>query len=133
MFHAFAPGPPMLDSLGLGELALIVIVALVFIDPSKIGTLARGFATLKRKWDAIQRDVKQQFDALALEENLKDSADAVRAAKAALRREALDAVRQLPSAEKALAADAARATLVAGDAYRGAATIALFSGTRDEI
>lgn len=123
----------MFDSLGLGELALIVIVALVFIDPSKIGTLARGFASLKRKWDAIQRDVKQQFDALALEENLKDSADAVRAAKAALRREALDAVRQLPSAEKALAADAARATLVAWDAYRSAATIALFSGTRDEI
>src|SRR5690606_32905168 len=133
MFHAFAPGPPMLDSLGLGELALIIIVALVFIDPSKIGTLARGFATMKRKWNAIQRDVKQQFDALALEESLKDSADAVRTAKAALRRDALDAVRLIPSADRALAAEAALKTLVDWDVYRNATTVALFSGTREEF
>ncbi len=123
----------MLDSLGLGELALIIIVALVFIDPSKIGTLARGFATMKRKWNALQRDVKQQFDALALEENLKDSADAVRNAKAALRREALDAVRSIPSADRALAANAALEVLVAWDVYRNASTIALFCGTREEL
>ncbi len=122
----------MFDSLGLGELALIIIVALVFIDPSKIGTLARGFATMKRKWNALQRDVKQQFDALALEENLKDSADAVRTAKAALRREALDAVRHIPSADKALAAEAALGRLLEWDVYRNAATVAMFAGTRDE-
>lgn len=123
----------MLDSLGLGELALIIIVALVFIDPSKIGTLARGFATMKRKWNAIQRDVKQQFDALALEENLKDSADAVRTAKAALRREALDAVRALPSADRALAAEAALEVLAGWDVYQKASKLALFCGTREEL
>jgi 5-formyltetrahydrofolate cyclo-ligase len=123
----------MFDSLGLGELGLILVVALVFIDPSKIGTLARGLATLRRKWNTIQRDVKQQFDALTLEENLKESADAVRTAKAALRREALDAVRAIPSGERAVAAAAALDVLVAWDVYRNAETIALFCGTREEL
>lgn len=123
----------MFDSLGIGELGLILVVALVFIDPSKIGTLARGIATLRRKWNNLQRDVKQQLDALTLEENLRDSADAVRAAKAALRREALDAVRQLPSGERAAAADAALNTLAAWDAYRDATVVALFCGTREEL
>jgi 5-formyltetrahydrofolate cyclo-ligase len=123
----------MFDSLGLGELGLILVVALVFIDPSKISTLARGLATLKRKWNNIQRDVKQQFDALTLEENLRESADAVRTAKAALRREALDAVRHIPSGERALAAAAALETLAKWDTYRAASTIALFCGTREEL
>jgi len=90
-------------------------------------------ATMKRKWDALQRDVKQQFDALTLEENLKESADAVRTAKAALRREALDAVRKIPSGERAVAAAAALETLCAWDLYRNAQTIALFCGTREEL
>jgi len=122
----------MFDSLGIGELGLILVVALVFIDPSKIGTLARGLAALRRKWNKLQRDVKEQIDALTLEENLKESADAVKAAKAALRREALEAVRALPAVDRALAANKALETLVGWDAYRNAATIALFCGTREE-
>lgn len=123
----------MIDSLGLGELGLIIVVALLFIDPSKIGMLARGFANLRRKWTNLQRDVKQQFDTLTLEENLRDSADAVRQAKAALRREALDAVRALPSAARAAAAEGLLARLKEWAAFRDAASVALFSGTRDEV
>jgi 5-formyltetrahydrofolate cyclo-ligase len=123
----------VIDSLGIGELGLIVVVALLFIDPSKIGTLVRGFAKLRRKWSNLQREVKQQFDTLTLEENLRDSADAVRTAKAALRREALDAVRALPSAERAVAAENVLARLKEWDTFRAAKSVALFCGTRDEI
>jgi 5-formyltetrahydrofolate cyclo-ligase len=123
----------MFDSLGLGELGLILVVALIFIDPSKIGTLARGLATLRRKWSNLQRDVKQQFDALTLEENLRESADAVRTAKAGLRREALDAVRALTALERATAADKALESLKGWSVYQEARTVALFCGTRDEI
>lgn len=123
----------MINSLGIGELGLILVVALLFIDPSKIGTAARALATLRRKWNAIQRDVKQQLDALALEENLRDSAEAVRRAKAALRAEALEIVRAMPAAERAEAAEAALARLVEWEAWREARTVALFCGKPDEI
>lgn len=123
----------MLDSLGIGEIGLILVVALLFIDPSKIGTLARGFATMRRKWNALQRDVKQQFDALTLEENLRESADAVKSAKAALRREGLDAVRAMPSGERAVGAETALSHLKDWPAYRDARAVAVFCGTREEI
>jgi 5-formyltetrahydrofolate cyclo-ligase len=123
----------MFDSLGLGELGLIFVVAMIFIDPSKIGTLARGLATLRRKWAAIQRDVKQQFDMLTLEENLRESSDAIRTAKVALRREALDAVRALTAADRAVAAEAVEKRLEEWPTYVNAKTVALFCGTRDEI
>ncbi len=123
----------MINSIGLGELLVIAIVILLLIDPSKVGPAVRGFAALKRKWVGIQRDVKQQLDALTLEENLRDSADAVRRAKAALRAEALEAVRALPAAERAEAAEAALARLAEWDAWREAKTVALFCGKSDEI
>jgi 5-formyltetrahydrofolate cyclo-ligase len=123
----------VINSLGIGELGLILVVALLFIDPSKIGTATRALATLRRKWSAIQREVKQQIDTLALEENLRESADAVRKAKAALRAEALAAVRALPAAERNEAAEAALARLSEWSAWREAKTVALFCGKSDEI
>ncbi len=123
----------MFDSLGIGELGLIFVVAMIFIDPSKIGMLARGLGNLRRKWANLQRDVKQQFDTLTLEENLKESADAVRSAKVALRREALEAVRALPSADRAEAAQAVLYQLREWPVYQQAKSLALFCGTREEI
>lgn len=122
----------MFDSLGIGELGLILVVALLFIDPSKIGELARGFAKLRRKWNDIQREVREQFDTLTLEENLKESADAVRNAKARLRREARDAVRALPAAERAQASEAMRARLREWEAWSEASAVALFCGSGEE-
>jgi 5-formyltetrahydrofolate cyclo-ligase len=123
----------VINSIGLGELVVIGIVILLFIDPSKVGPAARGLATLKRKWTALQREVKDQFDALALEETLRKSAGAVRVAKAALRREALDAVRALPSSERAAASGRLLERLTEWPSWRNAKTVALFCGTRDEV
>jgi 5-formyltetrahydrofolate cyclo-ligase len=121
------------DSLGFGELGVIVVVAVLFLDPSKLASAARAIGRLRRKWSALQRDVKEQFDALALEENLRDSADAVRKAKAALRAEALTAVRALTAHERAEAAESALAQLSEWQAWRNAKVVALFCGKSDEI
>jgi 5-formyltetrahydrofolate cyclo-ligase len=121
------------DSLGFGELGIIVVVAVLFLDPSKLAPAARAIGRLRRKWSALQRDVKEQFDALALEENLRESADAVRRAKAALRAEALAAVRALPAQERAEAAEGVQARLREWDMWKDAKTVALFCGKPDEL
>ena len=121
------------DSLGLGELGVIAVVAIFFIDPSKVSVVARQAANLRRKWNNLQREVKQQLDTLTLEENLRDSVDSVRAAKVALRLEAREAVRALTAADRSQAAEDALARLVEWAPWREAKTVSLFSGTLEEI
>lgn len=121
------------DSLGIGELGVIAVVAIFFIDPSKVGMVARQAANLRRKWNNIQREVKQQIDTLTLEENLRDSVDSLRAAKAALRKEGREAIRALPAADRSKAADDALAHLLDWAPWREAKVVSLFSGTLEEI
>jgi len=121
------------DSLGIGELGIIAVVAILFLDPSKVGMVARQAANLRRKWNNIQREVKQQLDTLTLEENLRDSVDSVRAAKAALRLEAREAVRTLTAADRSQAARDALARLLDWAPYREAKTVSLFCGTLEEL
>ena len=123
----------IIDSLGVGELGVIAVVAILFVDPKKVATAAKAFGTLRRKWENLQREVKDQFDTLTLEENLRDSLDGIRTVKAALRREARDAVRELPASERTVAAERVLETLKEFPAFRDAKTIAAFSATYEEI
>jgi 5-formyltetrahydrofolate cyclo-ligase len=123
----------ILDSLGIGELGIIAVVAILFVDPSKVATGTKAFAKLRRKWTNLQREVKDQFDTLTLEENLKDSVNGIRTAKAALRREAREALREVPAGERAVAAERALEHLEAFAVYRDATTVALFCSTFEEI
>jgi 5-formyltetrahydrofolate cyclo-ligase len=121
------------DSLGIGELGIIAVVAVLFVDPSKVGAATRTFAKFRRKWNNLQREVKDQFDTLTLEENLRDSVNGIRAAKAALRREGRDAARALTAADRAMAAEKALGHLRELPAFRDARTVALFCATFEEV
>jgi 5-formyltetrahydrofolate cyclo-ligase len=121
------------DSLGLGELGIIAVVAILFVDPSKVSLAAKAFAKMRRKWNNLQREVKDQFDTLTLEENLRESVDGIRSAKAALRREAREAVRTMTAADKSLASEKALEHLKEWPGYRDAQVIALFCGTFEEL
>lgn len=123
----------ILDSLGIGELGIIAVVAILFVDPSKVATGAKAFAKLRRKWTNLQREVKDQFDAITLEENLRDSVNGIRTAKAALRREAREALREVPAGERAVAAERAWEHLKEFAAFQNAKTVALFCSTFEEI
>ena len=121
------------DSLGIGELGIIAVVAVLFVDPSKVSVAAKAFANVRRKWNNLQREVKDQLDTLTLEENLKDSVNGIRTAKAALRREAREAVKNLTAADRALAAEKTLEHLKGLLAFREAKTVALFCATFEEI
>jgi 5-formyltetrahydrofolate cyclo-ligase len=121
------------DSLGIGELGIIAVAAILFIDPTKVSVAAKAFANVRRKWNNLQREVKDQLDTLTLEENLKDSLNGIRTAKAALRREAREAVRALPASERALAAEKILEHLKGWPAFRDAKSIALFCATFEEV
>ncbi len=121
------------DSLGIGELGIIAVVAILFVDPSKVSVAAKAFANVRRKWNNLQRQVKDQFDTLTLEENLKDSVNSIRTAKTAMRRDAREAVKALTSADRALAAEKTLESLKAFPSFRDAKTIALFCATFEEV
>ena len=123
----------ILDSLGIGELGIIAVVAVLFVDPSKVSVAAKTFANIRRKWNNLQREVKDQLDTLTLEENLKDSVNGIRTAKAALRREAREAVKNLTAADRALAAEKILEHLKEFLAFREAKTVALFCATFEEV
>jgi 5-formyltetrahydrofolate cyclo-ligase len=121
------------DSLGLGELGLIAIVAILFLDPKKLGQALRAFGKLRRKWTDIQRDVKQQIGELSLEESLRENRIDVRATKSSLRREGREALKSMTAADRAEAAVGILERLQEKAVFREAKVIAGFAGTHEEI
>ncbi len=120
------------DSLGIGEVGVIVAVIIIFVDPKKVGQTARAFARFRRKWSDLQREMKQQFNTL-LDEEAKDTPGGLPALKAVLRQEGRAAVRSLTAADRADAARKALEHLQDWSAYREAKTVAAFAGTLEEI
>jgi len=121
------------DSFGLGEWGIVAIVAIIFIDPKKVGAAGRAFARFRKKWNDIQREVKQQFNTLALEEDLKNNLTDIRTAKTALRAEAKDVLRNLAAVERATAAEKILARLKEWPAFQEANVVAAFTGSHGEV
>ena len=121
------------DSLGIGEVGIIAVVAILFVDPKKVGAAGRAFARFRKKWNDIQREVKQQFNSLALEEDLKNNLTDIRSAKSALRAEAKDALKNIPSVDRAAAAGKILEKLKDWPVFKDAKVVAAFSGTYEEV
>lgn len=123
----------MLDSFGLGEWGIVAIVAVLFLDPKKLGVAGRAFARFRKKWNDIQREVKQQFNVLALEEDLKNNLTDIRSVKTALRAEARDVLKTIPSVERAAAAEKILERLKTWPGFLEAKVVAAFAGTHEEV
>jgi 5-formyltetrahydrofolate cyclo-ligase len=121
------------DSLGIGEIGVIIVVAILFIDPKKVGAAGRAFARFRKKWNNIQREVKQQFDTISLEEDLKDNLGNIRAAKSVLRNEARVAVKALTSLHRVQAAEKILGRLKEWPVFQEAKAVAAFCGTLEEV
>src|SRR6185369_6695284 len=85
------------------------------------------------KWNDIQREVKQQFNVLALEEDLKNNLTDIRSVKTALRAEARDVLKTIPSVERAAAAEKILERLKTWPPFLEAKVVAAFSGTHEEV
>ena len=59
------------------ELALIVIVAVVFIGPKELPTVVRAVAKGMRALRSLTKDIRGSFDELARESGLKEASEAL--------------------------------------------------------
>jgi len=62
--------------LGVGEILLILAIALIFIGPEKLPDLARslakGYAEFRRSFDEVKNGMEKDFRALNVEEQLRE-------------------------------------------------------------
>lgn len=62
--------------LGVGEILLILAIALIFIGPEKLPDLARslakGYAEFRRSFDEVKNGIEKDFRSLNVEEQLRE-------------------------------------------------------------
>jgi Tat protein translocase TatB subunit len=62
--------------LGVGEILLILAIALIFIGPERLPDLARslakGYAEFRRSFDEVKNGLEKDFRALNVEEQLRE-------------------------------------------------------------
>ncbi len=122
------------DSLGLGELGVVAIVAILFVDPKKLGQAVQAFGKMKKKWNGIQREVKQQFNEITtLDLAEGDQKVSMTALKTVLRQEGKAVLSTIPSLERSQAATKILDRLKDFSTFTNASVIALFSGAMQEI
>lgn len=121
------------DSLGIGELGVVVALVVVLVKPKELGKVMREFGKLKRKVSQIQADVKSQLDTLTLESEANDKRDKVQHDKAGMRTWAKGLLKTLPSSERAAAALAVAEKLSEWPGYKNSKVVACFAGTVDEL
>jgi len=61
--------------ISLGELILVVLVAVVFIGPKELPTVIRAIAKTLRMLKHLSNEVRKTFDDLAKESGIKDEMD----------------------------------------------------------
>ncbi|HLP41509.1 MAG TPA: 5-formyltetrahydrofolate cyclo-ligase [Fibrobacteria bacterium] len=121
------------DSLGLGELGVILVLIILLVEPKKMGTIMRTMGRWKRKLGEMQADVKAQLDAVAAVEEARETHDRLHADKAAMRRWAKERLLPLTAAEKDEAAQAILKTLREWPGYRAAQVVSCFVGALEEL
>ena len=121
------------DSLGIGELGVVFVVAVLFVDPKKFGKLARGWGQFKRKWMKIQAEMKSQLDALAAEDEAVEKQKAMEGDKTSMRLWGRDQARTLTATARMEAARAVLQTVTAWPTYQNAKVVSCFAGALDEV
>lgn len=64
--------------LSLGELALVVIAAVVFIGPKELPSVIRALATAMRHLRSLASEIRRAFDDLAKESGVKELEEGMR-------------------------------------------------------
>lgn len=121
------------DSLGIGELGVVVALVVVMVKPKELGKIMREFGKFKRKITQIQTDVKTQLETLTLEAEAGEKRDQVQNDKAGMRKWAKERIQSVPASERAEAARALVAQVADWPSYKNANVVACFSGTLEEV
>jgi 5-formyltetrahydrofolate cyclo-ligase len=121
------------DSLGIGELGVVVALVVVMVKPKELGKIMREFGKFKRKITQIQTDVKTQLETITLEAEAGEKRDKVQNDKAGMRKWAKERILAVPASERAEAARALVAQVAEWPSYKNANVVACFSGTLEEV
>jgi len=121
------------DSLGLGELGIVAVVAVLFLDPKKVAQGARAFGKFRQKWNALQREVKREFDVISRDVEQSENKSSVLETKAGIRRDCREALRFIPSSERSESSKSILAHLKDWPAFKEAKVVAAFAGTLEEV
>lgn len=121
------------DSLGIGEVGVILALAVVMIKPKELGKVMREFGKFKRKAMQIQSEVRAQLETITIESEALERQGKLKQDKASFRAWARDRVAAVPAAERAQAADALAARVGEWQGYKSARVVACFASALDEI
>jgi 5-formyltetrahydrofolate cyclo-ligase len=121
------------DSLGVGEIGVVLALAVVLIKPKELGKVMREFTKLKRKALQIQSDVRAQLETITIESEAIEKQAKLKQDKAGLRTWARERVASVPASERAQAAEALAARVAEWHSFRNAKAVACFASNLDEI
>jgi 5-formyltetrahydrofolate cyclo-ligase len=121
------------DSLGIGEVGVVLALAVVMIKPKELGKVMREFAKFKRKALEIQSQVRAQLETITIESEAIERQSKLKQDKTGLRAWAKERIAALPAAERAQAADALAARVAEWQTYKNAKAVACFASDLQEI
>ena len=121
------------DSLGIGEVGVVLALAVVMIKPKELGRVMREFGKFKRKALEIQSQVRAQLETITVESEAIERQSKLKLDKGALRAWAKDRIALLPAADRARAAEALDARVADWQTYKNAKTVACFASDLGEI
>lgn len=121
------------DSLGIGEVGVVLALAVVMIKPKELGRVMREFGKFKRKAMEIQSQVRAQLETITIESEAIERQMKVSADKGSLRTWAKDRIALLPASDRARAAEALVARVGDWQTYKNAKTVACFASDLGEI
>ena len=121
------------DSLGIGEMGVVLALAVILVEPKKLGKVMKEFAKFKRKLSQIQAEVKSQLDAINLEEDARERNEKLKGDKASLRDWGRDQVKTLTATARSDASLAVVEKIAAWPTYQHAKVVSCYSGTLQEM
>jgi 5-formyltetrahydrofolate cyclo-ligase len=121
------------DSLGIGEVGVVLALAVVLIKPKELGKVMREFGKFKRKALQIQSDVRAQLETLTIESEAIEKQSKLKNDKAGMRIWARERVAAIPASDRAQAAEALALRVAEWHTFRNAKAVACFASTLEEI
>lgn len=121
------------DSLGFGEVLVILALALALVPPKDMARFMKSLAKWRGKVNNLQGNLRGQFDKLLEDDERQEAEKRIRLDKTEMRRWGREQVRLLPAAARAEAAKAMTKEVGKWDVYHNAKVVAAFCGTLDEV
>ena len=122
-----------MTSFGLGEIGIILVMALIFFDVKQIGKAMKLFGKLRSKFNRMQRDFRYQFDNLISAEEEKEELEKVQNSVHEARMWGSKRAQNIPGWQKSKAAETLVTIVESFSPYLEAKTVAAYSALHDEL